>query len=63
MINPNEKLEITITGYLPQVDGDANRYCDTDFFVISASLKKIYLNKYARKDYKAALHLFKAEVI
>ena len=63
MINPNKKLEIAVTGYLPQVDGDASRYCDTDFFVISASLKKIYLNKYARKDYKAALHLFKAEVI
>lgn len=62
MINPNEKLEITATGYLPQFSGNIPKYCNANFFVISASLKKIYLNKYARKDYKAALHLFKAEV-
>lgn len=63
MINTTEKLEITTTGYLPQFSGEPYRYCNADFFVISASLKKIYLNKYARKDYKAALHLFKADVI
>ena len=62
MINPNEKLEITATEYLPQIRCNTSRYYNADFFVISASLKKIYLNKYARKDYKAALHLFKAEV-
>ena len=62
MINPNEKLKITITGYLPQVVLGDSKYYNADFFVISASFKKIYLNKYARKDYKAALHLFKAEV-
>ena len=63
MINPNEKLEITTTGYLPQFYCKPYGYCNANFFIISASLKKIYLNKYARKDYKAALHLFKAEVI
>ena len=62
MINPNEKLEITVTEHLPQLRGNTSRYYNADFFVISAILKKIYLNKYARKDYKAALHLFKAEV-
>ena len=62
MINPNEKLEITTTGYLPQFRGNTSKYYNADFFVISASLKKIYLNKYARKDYKAALHPFKARV-
>ena len=63
MINLNEIIEITTTGYFPQFDGKTYRYCDGGFFVISVSLKKMYLNKYARKDYKVALHLFKAEVI
>lgn len=63
MININQKLEITTTGYFPQFNGNISKYYNANFFIISASLKKIYLNKYARKDYKAALHLFKAEVI
>ncbi len=63
MINLNQKLEITTTGYLPQLNGNISKYDNANFFIISASLKKIYLNKYARKDYKSALHLFKAEVI
>ena len=63
MINPNEKLEITTTDYFPQLRCNTSKYYNADFFVFSASLKKVYLDKYARKDYKAALHLFKAEVI
>lgn len=63
MINPNEKLEITTTGYLPQFRGNTSKYYNADFFAPTVRLKKMYLNKYARKDYKAALHLFKAEVI
>ena len=40
MINQNEKLKITTTGYLPQFIGIATKYYNADFFVISASLKK-----------------------
>ena len=31
MINPNEKLEITTTGYLPQFRGNTSRYYNADF--------------------------------
>ena len=63
MINQNEKLEITTTGYLPQFNGNIYKYYNANFFVISESLKKIYLNKYANKKYQFTINPFKAEEI
>lgn len=58
MINLNQKAEITITGYLSQVEDYVSMWCYTDFIVETIPLKKVYINKYAKKDYFCTLHAF-----
>ena len=62
MINLNEIIEITATGYLTQFSGNTSKYYNADFFVILASLKKIYLNKYATKGYYIDKQSFKVVI-
>ena len=58
MINLNQKAEMTITGYLPQIDDYVSMYCYTDFIVETRLLKEMYINKYAKKDYCCTLPVF-----
>ena len=58
MINLNQKAEMTITGYLPQINDYVSMCCYTDFIVETRLLKEMYINKYAKKDYVCTLHTF-----
>ena len=63
MINPTEVIEITATGYLPQFVFGDYKYDNSDFFVTVVRLKKMYQNKYARKNYTRTLNPFKVKVL
>ena len=63
MINLTERIEITATLYKTQFNCKTYKYYNSIFYSTTVNLKDMYIIKYARKDYRAALHLFKAEVI
>ena len=63
MIKQNQRIRMTITGYLTQVESDVNMYCYTDFIVETRLLEEMYINKYARRDYPFATNPFKARVM
>ena len=63
MINPNEKLKITTTGYITQIDGKPHKYYNADFFVTVRRLKRMYENEYVGKGYHSAILPFKARTL
>ena len=62
MIKQNQRIRMTITGYLTQVESDVNMYCYTDFIVETRLLEEMYINKYGEKNYGCTLHAFKVVV-
>ncbi len=61
MININKRIKITVTGYVPQFRrGLTAKYHNANFYRPKMSIEKMYLNKYAGRDYSCAIHSFKA---
>ena len=61
MININKIVKITVTRYRPQFRGLLTaKYHGADFYRPEMSIEKMYLNKYAGRDYSCAIHSFKA---
>ena len=63
MINLTKRIEIAVTEYITQIDGKPHKYYNADFFVTVVRLKKMYENKYARKDCIFAIQQFKVRMI
>ena len=59
MININKQVEATAPAYMPQLHSKSSQYYNTNFFVTTVSLEKMYLNKYRRRDYQCTLNPFK----
>ena len=59
MINKNQKIRMTATEYVPQFHGGASRYYRADFCVSTVLVEKMFLNKYAVKDYQGVVNAFK----
>lgn len=59
MINLNKQVEAIAPAYIPQIHSKACKYYDTKFFRTTASLEKMYLNKYKRRDYQDIVNPFK----
>ena len=59
MININKQVEATAPAYIPQLKCKDSEYYNTKFYITTASLEKMYLNKYKRRDYQAILNPFK----
>lgn len=62
MINKHQRIRMTVTKYVPQFHGGASRYYRADFYVSAVLVKKIFLNKYAVKDYQGVVNAFKVEL-
>ena len=63
MINPNKRIEITVTEYITQIDVKPHKYYNADSFVTIISIKRMYENEYARKGYHSAIQPFKARCL
>ena len=63
MINPNKRIEITVTEYITQIDCKSHKYYNADSFVTIISIKRMYENEYARKGYHSAIQPFKARCL
>lgn len=62
MINKHQKIRMTAIEYVPQFRNGASRYYRADFYVSTVLVKKMFLNKYAAKDYQCPLHTFKVKL-
>lgn len=62
MINEHQRIRITATEYVPQFHGGASRYYRADFYVSTVLVKKMFLNKYAVKDYQGMVNAFKVKL-
>ena len=59
MINLTQKIKMIAIEYRPQCPSISQRHYNPDCFEKKTSLSKVYLNKYAKKDYRSPLHPFK----
>lgn len=62
MINKNQKIIMTATEYVPQFHCRASRHYRADFYVSTVLVEKMFLNKYAVKDYQGIVNVFKVEL-
>ena len=63
MIKPNEVIEITATGYLPQLVLCDYKCDNSVFFITPARLEEIYIIKYIGKHRQSDLNPFKARIL
>lgn len=59
MINKHQRIRMTATEYVPQFHCGASRYYRADFYVSTVLVEKMFLNKYAVKDYQGMVNAFK----
>ena len=62
MINKNHTIRMTASEYVPQFYWKACKYYHADFYTSTVHVKKMFLNKYAIKDYAGTLHAFKVKL-
>lgn len=61
MINKHQRIKMTATEYVPQFHGRASRYYRADFYVSTVLVEKMFLNKYAVKDYQGVVNAFEVK--
>lgn len=62
MINTNQKIRMTAIEYVPQFHCGASRYYRADFYVSTVLVEKMFLNKYAVKDYQGMVNALKVQL-